>query len=82
MEFENKIYEGIHYSRFVASWVLAGGELRRRNAYILKDWLRTLKINDKPIPEDIIMEIYLYATNGKLELQTSAKNFLERGDEL
>ena len=80
--FENKTFEGIHYSRFVASWVIAGGELRRRNAYILKDWLRTLTINDKPIPEEVIYEIYLYATNGKLELQENAARFLERGEEV
>ena len=77
--FENKIFEGIHYSRFVASWVKVGGELRSRNAYLMKDWLRTLTINDKKIPEDIIMEIYNFATNGKLELQELAKRFLENG---
>ena len=75
-EFENKIYEGIHYSRFIASWVKVGGELRSRNAYLMKDWLRQLIINDKPIPEEVIMEIYNFATNGKLELQANARNFI------
>ena len=79
--FENKIYEGIHYSRFIASWVKVGGELKSRNAWLMKDWLRQLTINDKPIPEEVIMEIYIFATNGKLELQESAKRFLETGGE-
>lgn len=77
--FENKEFEGIYYSRFIASWIKVGGELRTRNAYLFKDWLRTLTINDKKIPEDIIMEIYNFATNGKLELQTLASRFLENG---
>lgn len=77
--FENKEFEGIYYSRFIASWIKVGGELRTRNAYLFKDWLRTLIINDKKIPEDIIMEIYNFATNGKLELQTLASRFLENG---
>ena len=42
----------------------------------MKDWLRQLTINDKPIPEEAIMEIYNFATNGKLELQANARNFI------
>lgn len=75
-EFENKIYEGIHYSRFIASWVKVGGELRSRNAWIFQDWLRQLIINGNPIPEEVIMEIYNFATNGKLELQENARKFI------
>lgn len=89
--FENKIYEGIHYSRFVASWYNAGGESingvervnRRgeptklvRGREVFKNWLRTLTINDKPIPEEVINEIAEFGANGKLELETSARAFL------
>lgn len=91
MEFENKVYEGIHYSRFIASWYNAGGEsincVRRvnrrgeptkliRGRVVFKNWLRTLTINGKPIPEDVINEIAEFGANGKLELETSAKAFI------
>ena len=71
--FENKIYEDIYYSRFVASWVKAGGG---KIDYRFEDWLATLEINGKKIPYDIIREIYLYGENGKLELELSAEKFL------
>ena len=76
----NKEFEGIYYSRFIASWVNVGGSLKFRDAYLLKEWLRTLTINGKKIPEEVIREIYNLATNGKLELETSAKRYLEVGD--
>lgn len=71
-EFENKIYENIHYSRFVASWLK---ESHGEKTYKMKEWLKTLVINGKPIPEEIIKEIYNYATNGKLELEVSVRKF-------
>ena len=48
--FENKIYEGIHYSRFVASFSKKG-EIN----YKFKKWLKQLIINGKSIPEDVII---------------------------
>ena len=39
-----------------------------------------MTINGKKIPEEVIREIYNLATNGKLELETSAKRYLEVGD--
>lgn len=69
--FENKIYEGIYYSRFVASWTNEVGSI----THDFKDWLRTLTINGKKIPENIIQEIYEFGCNGKLELELSAKGF-------
>ena len=79
MEFENKMYEGIHYNRFVASWLNAGGTFKRRRIEVenFKDWLRSLKINGETIPEDVIMQIANYGSCGKLELETSAKQFLK-----
>ena len=77
MNFENKIYEGIHYSRFIASWLQSGGTdmiVRPRN-YGLRLWLNSLIINDKPIPEEVVEEIMDLANNGKLELECNAKAF-------
>lgn len=76
--FENKTYEGIHYSRFVASYVKEGGSLERKKQYIFEEWLNQLKINDKPIPKDIVQDIYNYGTNGKMELEFNAYAFLKK----
>lgn len=73
--FENKVYETIYYSRFVASWIKAGGG---KLDYRFKEWLKSLIINGKHIPDEIITEIYNYAENGKLELQEHAKMFLNK----
>ena len=70
--FENKEYMGIHYSRFIASWMKMGGKIN----YKFKEWLRSLIINNENIPEEIIREIYDFADNGKLELQENAAKFL------
>ena len=79
MEWENKIFEGIHYSRFIVSYAKVGGELNKR--WLFEDWLRTLVINGKVIPEEVIDEIGFIASNGKLELQTSAREFLRNEKE-
>ena len=72
--FENKMFEGIYYSRFVASWFKSGGKINNK----FKEWLKSFTINGKQVPEDIIQEIYCYADNGKLELEESAKAFLAK----
>ncbi len=69
--FENKVYEGIHYSRFVASWTKKGGMM----SYRFRKWLEHLTINGKKIPEEIVQEIYNYGTDGKLELEIDAFNY-------
>ena len=71
--FKNKTFEGIYYSRFIASWYNEGGAPN----WAMKDWLRTLTVNGKTMPEEVIKEIYNLATNGKLELESSAKNFIK-----
>lgn len=70
--FENRIIEGIHISRFVASWVKEGGELN----FTFKEWLGTLVINERKLTNDEIKDIYNFGTNGKLELEASASKFL------
>ena len=71
--FENRIIEGIHISRFIASWVKEGGKLN----FTFKEWLKTLTINGRKLTYDEIREIYDFGTNGKLELETLASRFLK-----
>ena len=70
--FENRIIEGIHISRFVASWVNEGGKLNFR----FKEWLATLTINGRKLTDEEIQDIYNFGSNGKLELEASASKFL------
>lgn len=81
--FENKVFEGIYYSRFIASWYIAGGHRIRSYADSEKTpnefvrWLKQLRINDKSMPDDVIRDILEMATNGKLELESDAKAFFK-----
>ena len=75
--FKNKNFEGIYYSRFIASWHNVNGELSNRSSWQFEDWLRSLTINDKKIPDDIIREIVELGTNGKMELEHSAYEFIK-----
>jgi hypothetical protein len=72
--FENKEFEGIYYTRFIASYVKVKGGF---NGDEFRRWLRSLKINGQTMTEDIIWDIYNIATNGKLELETNVRNFLK-----
>lgn len=74
--FENKIIRNIHCSRYVASYVKAGGSLRSREAWRFKGWLKSLVIDDEKLSDDEVLYIYNYGTNGKLELEEHAKRFL------
>lgn len=68
-DFENKVTsQGIHYSRYIASWI---HELRHSEKIMFKNWLISLGLND-----DEVKDIYEMYTNGKLELQDSAGRFL------
>lgn len=71
---ENKIYEGIHYSRFIASWYNAGGNPERGD---FVDWLQSLVINGKNIPYSVIHEIANLMEDGKLELEQHVKQWLK-----
>lgn len=73
--FENKVFEGIYYSRFVASYVKVRGKIYYDE---FTDWLKSLTINGKKIPEDVIYDIYDLGTSGKLELETNLKNFIKK----
>ena len=73
-EFENRLIRGIHKSRYVASWTNSQGPIRRGGLF--EGWLRMLTIDGEKLTEDEVQEIVYYATNGKLELQEHAKQFL------
>lgn len=67
--FENKLYKGIHATRYIVSWQNAGG---RWFAQDFRDWLKSLGLTD-----DEIREIRNIAVNGKFELEQSAEKFLK-----
>lgn len=77
-EWENRTECGIHPTRFIMSWVREGGKLRRRGDGIddFREWLKTLIIDGKPLSENDIDHIMFLATNGKMEFEYSARNFI------
>lgn len=72
--FDNKQFEGIYYSRFIASYVKVADKFYRDE---FTDWLKQLVINGKTMPEDVVMDIVELGTNGKLELESNARAFLK-----
>lgn len=72
--FENKVYEGIYYSRFVASWnKVHNGKFSR---FEFEEWLMQLTINGKRMDIQTVKEICEFADNGKMELEYNAKQFM------
>ena len=83
MNFNNGIFEGIFYSRFIASWYNSGGkrikshvDSERRPNYFVR-WLRTLTVNGKQIPDNVIYDIVEIASNGKAELEWNVTKFFK-----
>ena len=77
--FENKMFEGIYYSRFIASYMKVRGKIYGDE---FMDWLKSLIINGKSMPEDVIMDICDMAITGKLELETNCKYFFKMKNNL
>lgn len=72
--FENKIVNGIHATRYIMSWIRSGGNLRHGEGIDdFSEWLRSLGLS-----LDDVVDIRLIATNGKMELEHSAKQFLAK----
>ena len=70
--FENGNFNGIFYSRFIASWVRKGGMLKTgHDISMFKSWLTEIGCDDETVDK-----ITFLAINGKLELENSAKKFL------
>jgi hypothetical protein len=85
MEFGNPIVNGIHATRYVASFENAGGKVTGigRLDKPFMDWLRQLIINGRPLTEEEIDQIDDAAKmmrNGKFELQENAKKFLKAAE--
>lgn len=76
--FENKTFEGIYYSRFVASYVKVRGKIYLDD---FRAWLRQLIINGKQLPDDVIRDICELGTNGKLELESNLKMWIKSNKE-
>ena len=65
-----KTHNGIHYSRYIASWYGVGGKYYGDK---FAEWLKTTQ----ELTDDEIREIRELATCGKLELEYSAGQFLK-----
>ena len=73
--FENKYIEDkdVHYSRIIASWINAGGEIPNYSWGMTQfaDWLTSLGFNVKEV-----YDIWNMATCGKMEFEDSAKKWI------
>ena len=70
--FENGNFNGIYYSRFIASWVRKGGMLKTGNDIsMFRKWLTEIGCDDETVDK-----ITFLASNGKLELENSAERFI------
>ena len=73
--FENKQINGYTYAtRFIASWLRSGGQLRYEKDYDnFYEWLLSLGLTS-----DEVWPIMYLATTGKMELEVHAKAFLKK----
>ena len=73
--FENRMINGyIYETRFIASWLKAGGTFSTRND--IKHFCEWLKMS-LGLDEEDISHIRYLATNGKYELECSAEDYLK-----
>lgn len=67
----------IHYSRYIASWLIAGGHFNNLTDTLnFKEWLRSMGLS-----EDEVQAIADMAVCGKLELENSARAFIKEMQE-
>ena len=66
---ENKKFNDVHYSRFIASWRNAGGKYFDG---AFEDWLKSYGLSDSEVREVVDMAII-----GKLELEWNAADFIK-----
>ena len=70
--FENMLtHNGIHFSRYIVSWKRMGGKIY--GGGLFEKWLK----EKEQLTDEEIRSIVILATNGKMELESSAKNFME-----
>jgi len=70
MLFENVKIKGVHATRYYASWVREGGDPGDYGSF--SDWLKSLGFPD----EELCLTLEL-ARNGRMELETSVRNYLK-----
>ena len=72
--FKNTQIKGYTYAtRYIASWIKVGGKLQcNKDIDDFEKWLKSLNLDKGDINKIIFL-----ATNGKLELEVSAKKFLK-----
>ena len=73
-QFANQILNGIHASRYIASYANVGGDLQNRWQFI--DWLQSVGLT-----EDEAWFVANLATCGKFELQKNAVDWLRNHPE-
>lgn len=74
--FENAgTHNGIHYTRYIASWRRMGGKIFYGGLF--ERWLKEVQ----KLTDEEINDILLIATNGKMELEASAKMFMKANKE-
>lgn len=62
----------IHYSRYIASWHNAGGDVNTiKGIALFREWLKSIGLND----DDIALTMEM-AMCGKMELEASAEAFM------
>ena len=72
-DFENaKTSKGIHYSRYISSWMRMGGKIYPDGLFY--EWLRDVE----QLTEEEISDIRFMTMTGKMELETSAKAFMHK----
>lgn len=72
--FENQIIRGTHATRYIASWIKSGGGLKYgEDIDNFTKWLKSLGLSEADVSG-----IKWIATNGKMELEHSAKQFLTK----
>lgn len=73
--FENKTtkVQGIHYSRYIASWLNSGGSIHDARTDVFREWLESNELN-----QDEISRVMEMMTCGKLELEYTAKQALNK----
>ena len=75
--FENKEFYGIYASRYIASWIREGGELSNfKQKSLFVKWLKRLGLDQEEVDY-----IYNFDTNGKMELESDARRFIEEHNE-
>ena len=74
--FKNEFIKGIHASRYIASW--RNRYQGAHSNYLMKQWLRDLKINGEHLTEEEVTFIWNFATNGKMELEDDARRWLRK----